>query len=114
MLQFEEGDSFEQDAVQQAVEGYYQGEADGALLCPVCKQHNIRFQHQCIMCPCGVRVNTQTDHVDDSFLRQQLMTLVSHHSDHCCQQPFFCVQDTFGVEGLYMMCNSCDTLELVI
>ena len=114
MAQFEEGDSFEEGAAQQAIESYYETEAEGSLLCPVCKQHNIRFQQQGFMCPCGVRVNTQTDHVDDSFLRQQLVQLVSHHSDHCVHQPFFCVQNTFGVEGLYMLCNGCDALELVI
>ena len=112
MLLFDHLDD-EDGAVQRSVESYQTGD-DGGLLCPVCQRHNITFRSHGLVCPCGVRINTQTDHVDDSFLRHQLAALVDHHASCCPAQPFFCVQNQFGVEGLYMLCNTCDALELVI
>jgi len=103
----------EEGAMQHDVEGYLSRGNDG-LLCPVCRLHNISFRNHGLVCPCGVRINTQTDHVDESFLRHQLSALVEHHSGQCRAQPFFCVQNQFGIEGLYMLCNDCDALELVI
>lgn len=104
-------------SAQHDVEGYYQdvsGQRNGAVLCPVCKHDDLHFAEAQIGCPCGIRINTETDYVHPDYVQQQLADALAQHSQCCPSQPFFCVQNTFGMEGLYMLCNDCDALELII
>lgn len=100
---------------QDAVSNYYNDMADGnLLLCPVCKKDAISCVNGLLFCRCGVRLNTQADHITTDFLRSQLADTIAMHSQVCHEQPFFCVQNSFGIDGMYMLCNHCECLELVV
>ncbi|XP_051134068.1 uncharacterized protein LOC127253491 isoform X1 [Andrographis paniculata] len=83
--------------------------------CPICK-HGELYENSCdIYCTrCHLRLE-RGDEVDLNLLRLRLAEAHTEHLDRGCRlKPEFCLETKFDLSALYIKCQGCNTLEIVI
>lgn len=83
--------------------------------CPICKQGELKDTHLLIICSlCEFKLN-KADEVNLDLLRTRLAEAHAEHLDRGCRlKPKFCIEIRFGLNALYIECQGCNTLEVVI
>eukprot|EP00656_Telonema_subtile_P006294 TRINITY_DN12889_c0_g1_i1.p1 TRINITY_DN12889_c0_g1~~TRINITY_DN12889_c0_g1_i1.p1 ORF type:complete len:119 (-),score=14.73 TRINITY_DN12889_c0_g1_i1:270-626(-) len=106
VVQFE---GIRQERDLQDLEAIAQYERGDSLPCPICSEQ-LEMVRDSLFCHCGLVL----EGVGFSSLQHQLAELMELHRRQCHQAPFFCMETKFGMDGLYMLCNHCDVLEIVM
>ena len=84
------------------------------VLCPVCRKRCLFVLESIIGCRCGVRLNTAHG-LTISHLQQSLAeTYDSHRAGGCAREPVYEIRDYFGCPALWMLCPSCEDLQVVL
>ncbi|XP_045806568.1 RPA-interacting protein isoform X1 [Trifolium pratense] len=85
------------------------------IWCPVCKQGDLKDTHTLIYCTrCKLQL-TKAGEVTLDFLHDRLAEAHTDHFDRGCRlKPTFCIKTEFNLTALYIMCEGCDTFEVVI
>nr|XP_007137335.1 hypothetical protein PHAVU_009G118400g [Phaseolus vulgaris]ESW09329.1 hypothetical protein PHAVU_009G118400g [Phaseolus vulgaris] len=85
------------------------------IWCPICKQGELKDSHNLIYCSrCELQLNKASELTLD-FLRDRLAEVHTEHLDRGCRlKPKFCMKTKFNLTALYISCEGCDTLEVVI
>lgn len=85
------------------------------IWCPVCKQGQLKDTHNLIYCTrCKLQL-TKADELTLDFLRDRLAEVHMEHLDRGCRlKPRFCIKTKFNFTALYIVCEGCDTFEVVI
>ncbi|WCJ37317.1 hypothetical protein M5689_018465 [Euphorbia peplus] len=83
--------------------------------CPICKQGQLRENHQHINCSlCELQI-TKGDEVNLETLQSRLAEAHTEHLDRGCRmKPKFCIETRFGLTALYISCEICKAFEIVI
>jgi hypothetical protein len=87
--------------------------APSEVLCPICRRRFLFCAGTAIGCRCGFRMNTaggMTIH----HLQQSLATVFAAHRAGCASEPVFQLRDYFGVDALWMWCEACEDLQVVL
>ncbi|XP_010532938.1 PREDICTED: uncharacterized protein LOC104808823 [Tarenaya hassleriana] len=85
------------------------------IWCPICKQGELQENHRHIYCSlCQIQLN-KDDEVNLSILRERLAEVHAEHLAKGCRlRPKFCIQVRFDLKALYIMCDHCNTFDIVI
>ncbi|BAT77446.1 uncharacterized protein HKW66_Vig0092320 [Vigna angularis] len=85
------------------------------IWCPICKEGELKDSHNLIYCTrCELQLNKANELTLD-FLRDRLAEVHTEHLDRGCRlKPKFCMKTKFNLTALYISCEGCDTLEVVI
>ncbi|CAK8569300.1 unnamed protein product [Lathyrus sativus] len=85
------------------------------IWCPVCKHGELKDTHNIIYCTrCKLQL-TKADELTLDFLRDRLAEVHMEHLDRGCKlKPRFCIKTQFNLTALYIMCEGCETFEIVI
>jgi hypothetical protein len=83
------------------------------VLCPVCRRKCLFSFETAIGCRCGFRMNTAGGMTIDHLQRSLAETYATHRSG-CSAEPVFQLRDYFGVDALWMVCQACDDLQVVL
>ncbi|CAJ1972959.1 unnamed protein product [Sphenostylis stenocarpa] len=85
------------------------------IWCPICKQGQLKDSYNLIYCSrCELQLNKASELTLD-FLRDRLAEVHSEHLDRGCRlKPKFYMKTKFNLTALYISCEACDTLEVVI
>ncbi|WJX36326.1 hypothetical protein P8452_24218 [Trifolium repens] len=85
------------------------------IWCPVCKQGELKDTHTLIYCTrCKLQLNKAGELTLD-FLCDRLAEAHTDHLDRGCRlKPTFCIKTEFNLTALYIMCEGCNTFEVVI
>lgn len=67
-----------------------------------------------IFCPCGIRVDTQSDAVDLRYAHDSINETIEQHASHCHGIPFFYVEEQWYVCLLFLGCNECGAKEVAL
>ncbi|KAK2558323.1 RPA-interacting protein A [Acropora cervicornis] len=111
--QYEENLKFEEASLCAAIECLRTDE----VLCPVCKSKPLHQNKQVIFCACGLRIDTEYDAVNLSYVRGQIESaLVAHRDEHCLAEPEFCISfvQELGVRNLVSLCRACEFMYIVL
>ncbi|KAJ0054089.1 hypothetical protein Pint_03159 [Pistacia integerrima] len=83
--------------------------------CPICKQGKLQENHQLIYCSsCELQLSKDNE-VNLDILRVRLADAHTEHLDLGCRlKPKFCSETSFGLTALYIVCQGCNTFEVVI
>ncbi|XP_015760294.1 PREDICTED: RPA-interacting protein A-like, partial [Acropora digitifera] len=109
--QYEDNLKFEEASLCAAIECLRTDE----VLCPVCKSKPLHQNKQVIFCACGLRIDTEYDAVNLSYVRGQIESaLVAHRDEHCLAEPEFCISfvQELGVRNLVLLCKSYQSISL--
>jgi hypothetical protein len=89
---------------------------DDMVFCVVCQRHLLRQHVSVIYCPCGFRLDTGSDGVTISGVRQRLHAAVEQHESVCPAPPQFAVQQLTGspYTALTMQCAACALFDVVL
>ncbi|XP_021300646.1 uncharacterized protein LOC110429083 [Herrania umbratica] len=85
------------------------------IWCPICKQGELQQNHKLIYCTlCNLQLN-RDDEVNLDKLRDRLAEAHDDHVDRGCRlKPKFCLETRFGLTALYILCQDCNTFEVVV
>ncbi|XP_014500217.1 RPA-interacting protein A isoform X1 [Vigna radiata var. radiata] len=85
------------------------------IWCPICKEGELKDSYNLIYCTrCELQLNKASELTLD-FLRDRLAEVHTEHLDRGCRlKPKFCMKTKFNLTALYISCEGCDTLEVVI
>ncbi|XP_058785702.1 uncharacterized protein LOC131660476 isoform X1 [Vicia villosa] len=85
------------------------------IWCPVCKNGELKDTHILIYCTrCKLQL-TKAEELTLDFLRDRLAEVHMEHLDRGCKlKPRFCIKTKFNLTALYIMCEGCQTFEIVI
>ncbi|KAF7836752.1 RPA-interacting protein isoform X2 [Senna tora] len=108
----------EDEYLARAVYEHMQLNADQAreeIWCPICKKGELKESRCLIYCiHCELRLS-KVDELTLDFLRERLAEAHTEHFDRGCRsKPKFCMETRFNLTALYISCEDCDTLEVVI
>ncbi|KAJ8748218.1 hypothetical protein K2173_000626 [Erythroxylum novogranatense] len=86
-----------------------------AIWCPICKQGELKDDHKLIYCTqCELQLS-KGDEVNLDILKSRLAEAHAEHLDRGCRlKPEFCIKNMFGLTALYIFCQGCNMLEVVI
>ncbi|XVE72620.1 hypothetical protein DITRI_Ditri11bG0052700 [Diplodiscus trichospermus] len=85
------------------------------IWCPICKQGELQQNYQLIYCTLCKLQLTRGDEVNLDILRDRLAEAHVEHFDRGCRlKPKFCLETRFGLTALYILCQGCNTFEVVI
>ncbi|XP_029467879.1 RPA-interacting protein [Rhinatrema bivittatum] len=89
--------------------------AENQIACPVCKRNNLHVLGHVIECPCGVHINTQLRVMTVQQLQLLLEEALTEHRSQCLHQPVFSVTTAMeGKSNLFMSCQVCDSMMLIL
>jgi hypothetical protein len=89
-------------------------ESPNVALCPVCRKHKLLQNKYIIFCRCGLRVDTKRDNITLAYVQRVLVEAHREHSNHCNHEPHFEVREQFSISALYMICDVCGTIQVII
>lgn len=114
LAQYEENLKFEESSLCAAIESL--GTED-SVLCPVCKRNPLHQNKQVVFCACGIRIDTEHDALNLTYLRNQIDGALTIHGEQgCTMEPEFCVSvlQEVAVSNLVALCKACDFLFIVL
>lgn len=114
LSQYEENLKFEEASLCAAIESL--GTED-YVICPVCKRNPLHQNKQVVFCACGIRIDTEHDALNLTYLRNQIDEALTIHRDQgCAMEPEFCVSvfHEVGVSNLVALCKACDFFFIVL
>ncbi|XP_050204665.1 uncharacterized protein LOC126654743 isoform X2 [Mercurialis annua] len=83
--------------------------------CPICKQGQLQENHQLIYCSLCKLQLSKGDEVNLETLETRLAEVHTEHLDRGCKvKPKFCLETRFGLTALYISCEVCRILEIVM
>jgi len=83
------------------------------VLCPLCKEHNLIFKVKLFMCICGFNLDTGDDKITFEHLEKEIITAYNSHKNNCKEEPYFHVENQFGISMLCLSCNHCNNFSVV-
>ncbi|KAK9091675.1 hypothetical protein Sjap_024852 [Stephania japonica] len=85
------------------------------IWCPICKRGKLQEDLHLIYCSCCKLQLSKGDEVSLELLQVRLGEAVSEHLDRGCRKtPKFHLETSFNLKALYINCEACDTLEIVL
>ncbi|KAK9106123.1 hypothetical protein Scep_022967 [Stephania cephalantha] len=85
------------------------------IWCPICKRGKLQEDLHLIYCSCCKLQLTRGDEVSLELLQVRLGEAFSEHLDRGCRKtPKFHLETSFNLKALYINCEACDTLEIVL
>ncbi|KAL5066545.1 hypothetical protein RYX36_028282 [Vicia faba] len=85
------------------------------IWCPVCKNGELKETHNIIYCTLCKLQLTKAGELTLDFLRDRLAEVHMEHLDRGCKlKPRFCIKTKFDLTAIYIMCEGCETFEVVI
>ncbi|XAR58805.1 hypothetical protein NMG60_11014353 [Bertholletia excelsa] len=85
------------------------------IWCPICRQGELQEKRLLISCTsCEFKLDKGNE-VTLDVLKTRLAEAYAEHLDRGCRlKPKFCMKSSFDLTVLYIECQGCDTLEVVI
>lgn len=114
LSQYEENLKFEEASLCAAIESL---RTEDYVICPVCKRNPLHQNKQVVFCACGIRIDTEHDALNLTYLRNQIDEALTIHRDQgCAMEPEFCVSvfQEVGVSNLVALCKACDYFFIVL
>ena len=87
---------------------------DDAVICPVCKCHNLKAFRNLVSCDCGLQLFTENNDFHLSHLKIWLEEGVANHALRCLALPNFNVVKNFSSNNLLITCSQCDYMFIVV
>ncbi|KAJ1185341.1 hypothetical protein NDU88_002134 [Pleurodeles waltl] len=88
---------------------------ENQVVCPVCNRNNLTVTSHFVLCPCGLYINTNSRGLTDEKLQSLLERHLLDHRFHCLHSPVFSVSSwTEGESNLFMSCQVCDTVAVIL
>ncbi|GAB1607997.1 RPA-interacting protein A-like [Argonauta hians] len=84
------------------------------VICPLCQKNPLHENKGVIFCKCGLRINTEQDGFKLADVKAQLDSGVEIHSLACDTVPVFSMMCVLGTTNLFMTCEACDFMHIVI
>nr|XP_033777308.1 RPA-interacting protein isoform X1 [Geotrypetes seraphini] len=88
--------------------------AENQMVCPVCKRNNLTVKEHFIECPCGVHINTHLQAMTAQQLQSHLEDALTEHQSQCLHYPVFSVGTGLEENNLFMSCQVCDTVMVIL
>jgi hypothetical protein len=84
------------------------------VLCPVCRRRCLFTVSTAIGCRCGFRMNTANGLTIEHLHQSLAASYAAHRAGGCTAEPVYRLQDYFGVDAVWMSCEACEDLQVVL
>ncbi|CAI9740637.1 Hypothetical predicted protein [Octopus vulgaris] len=84
------------------------------VVCPICKKNPLIENKGVIFCKCGLRINTEQDGFKLADVKAQLDSGIEIHNFTCDAEPEFSMMCVLGTTNLFMTCEACDFMHIII
>lgn len=84
------------------------------VLCPLCRKRCLFVLETVVGCRCGLRLNTAHGLTIAHLQSSLAETYATHRAGGCAEEPVYEVRDYFGIDALWMLCASCEDLQVVL
>jgi len=84
------------------------------VLCPLCRKRFLFVLETVLGCRCGLRLNTANGLTISHMQASLAETYAAHRAGGCPAEPVYEVRDYFGIDALWMLCERCEDLQVVL
>ncbi|MBN3308312.1 RIPA protein, partial [Amia calva] len=105
--EYEQNLLYEEQYLDALVEGM---EAEGQIICPVCRVNNLTVNSLFVSCKCGMYINTRQRNLTMESLHLLLEKSVMEHLDQCSHNPVFSVANSTDGVNLLISCTVIHTI----
>ncbi|GAQ78452.1 hypothetical protein KFL_000130340 [Klebsormidium nitens] len=114
VMEYEKAEAALRDSIEAHERMMLEGSTP-AVLCPLCQKGRLFSSDHSIFCINGdFRIDTQHDHINLEYLQNRLEEACHEHSKNCHHVPGFVLQERFGIKALYLACQDCGALQIVV
>ena len=84
------------------------------VLCPLCRKRFLFVLETVLGCRCGLRLNTANGLTISHLQASLAESYAAHRAGGCPAEPVYEVRDYFGIDALWMLCERCEDLQVVL